>query len=188
MSKVIIIFLFLTLLGCSSINAESAQSEKSYSKAEDISEKTIDKFTFDPLSKVKNVDLVTYYSRVFKDLKPYLKERYPDAYVSSPNAYAINDVITAYTPWLPTSSEYTIFPTAHYLLLTEITDTYITTHRFNHEQVIALLKRDYEVIEETSPFFHYVLKLTSKQKLNFEQDITVKLKQLQHESTKNDLL
>ncbi|KXF83158.1 hypothetical protein [Enterovibrio coralii] len=188
MKKAMFMIFSLSLLGCSSTSAITTQNEKSDTTMQGNLQPLIDQFTFDPLSRVKLVDLPTYYNRVFKDLKPYLKDRYPNAYVSSPNAYVIDDVITAYTPWVPTSSEYTVFPTAHYLLITEVTDVDITTHRFNHEQVINLLKQEYEVFEETTPFFHYVLRLTPKQQVNFEQEVIEKLKQLDYESSRNELL
>jgi len=184
MKKISVILCSMLMFGCATTEQNISETAAKDSEVEAISAttNTIDTFTFDPLSKVTVVDVPTYYSRVFKDFKPYLKDVYSGAYVSSPHGYVIEDKIVTFTPWVPTASDFTVFPTAHYLLLTQITASGVVTTKYNHEQVIELLKRDYKVTEKTTPFFHYVLELSPSQQTNFEVEIIKKLSVLPSES------
>lgn len=184
MKRMSVVLCSILMFGCATTEQSISEMATKGSEVETVSAATgsIDIFTFDPLSKVTVVDVPTYYNRVFKDFKPYLKDVYPGAYVSSPDAYVIEDKIVTFTPWVPTKSDFTVFPTAHYLLLTQVTDRGFVTTKYNHEQVIDLLKREYKVTEKTSPFFHYVLELTSSQQKNFEVEIVNKLSALPSES------
>lgn len=148
MNKILAFFCAVIIVGCSSIDNGINNSDAGSNNL-----KSLDTFTFDPLSKIQKVEIPTYYDGLFDTARPYLDEMYPYTYVSKPQAYIIDDEIISFAPWFPVEGRFTVFPTAHYIVITQETESGLVSARFNHEQVIKLLSEEYKITEHTSPFF-----------------------------------
>lgn len=176
MNKILAFFCAVIIVGCSSIDNGINNSDAGSNNL-----KSLDTFTFDPLSKIQKVEIPTYYDGLFDTARPYLDEKYPYTYVSKPQAYIIDDEIISFAPWFPVEGRFTVFPTAHYIVITQETESGLVSARFNHEQVIKLLSEEYKITEHTSPFFHYVLEVSPSEQANFVEDIHKKLSRLPSE-------
>ena len=175
MRKIAIALCSVLMFGC--VSTEQSVIKSDVKGDVTNSANSIDKFTFDPLSKINKVEIPTYYDDLFKTARSYFEEKYTSdyIYISNPKAYVVEGEIISIAPWFPVSSNYTIFPTAHYLVVTQETENGLVSARYNHEQVIKLLGEEYKITESTSPFFHYVLELSPSQQANFEKEIHKKL-------------
>ena len=148
MKIVLIIVLSIMALGCSG-NAtvkknrdtvkETQKEESSFSK---------DTFKIDPLSKIQIFDVPSYYNSVFNRLRGMLEDQYSkNMYVSKPKAYMLDGKVMAIAPWAPTAVKYTVFPSAHYLVVRDDRGEKPETKQYKLEVVLKALKVKYAVNE-----------------------------------------
>ncbi|MGF1732124.1 hypothetical protein [Photobacterium kasasachensis] len=178
MKKIITIILLSSLVGCVSNSIETEAANNTVSTSNKV-EKEVVKETSDPLSKIQYFEVTDYLTNVFPSLRSMLVDKYSnDIYISKPQAYVVDSEILAIAPWFPTPTEYTVFPTAHYAIVTKQNGSDFEGLQYDMKDMINLLSEKYDVKESSQPFFHYVLHLTPQQRDTFEEDIYVALSEL----------
>ncbi|MDJ0743282.1 MAG: hypothetical protein QNJ32_07960 [Xenococcaceae cyanobacterium MO_167.B27] len=75
-------------------------------------------------------------------------------------------------------------------MLTNVVGDSILTKQYKFDEVIDLLQENYEFREVEKPFFHYVLRVTQEQRIDFESKILELFEKLtpiqQHEQPLTD--
>ncbi len=71
MNKILAFFCAVIIVGCSSIDNGVNNPDSGSNNL-----KSLDTFTFDPLSKIQKVEIPTYYDGLFDTARPYLDEKY----------------------------------------------------------------------------------------------------------------
>lgn len=164
MKNIVTLILLASLFGCASNNEKNVTpSSDEVNFNENIN----------PLSKIKKLDINYYLTEAFKVRRSDLIDEYSEyIYVSKPMAYVVDSEVVVFAPWLLSASEFTVFPTAHYAVISQIKGDDVVGARYDMNEFLSALSEHYELKESYEPFFHYVLHVPADKMESFEENAT----------------
>jgi len=183
MRFIFILSLIGSLIGCAGQTSNTAPADsqaKPQPKVKKIEEIKVGGAIFkeDPLLKIKKFDVSIYYGGIFGHLEGRLRQKYSGPYLSMPQGYMVDGKLMGVSPWVPTPIQYTVFPTAHFTIVSFHHLDEPLVGQFKQEDLLSALRTQYEVREVDTPVFHYVLEVAPEQLSSFESDIYELLKSI----------
>ncbi|WP_461535329.1 hypothetical protein [Spongorhabdus nitratireducens] len=179
--KKIIALLSLTLLaGCSATATQNSikQSKALYGKTFTLEASKEGRF-FSPTEKIKYFEVDSYLNHVFTDLRFMLDDKYPEPpLVVRPTILETQTSRAIYASWVPTGVGYTVLPTAHYMLITDVSQEEPVTKRYIMLKALEKISERYTVEEVSTPFFHYLIRVDESDQTDFEPTVIAMLNEI----------